>query len=399
MMTQHHRPTRCIIFHAKPPFTSCTGIRMFVAFAVTTMAIVNVCTLVVVHSFVIPHHDESCSTNRIKSRITIRSGSKDQHQRRPLQAAAVTSKNAMIEYTGEGLWDTEFIREQISLVPNVQIVSEMPEPLPTKPLANIHFYLLRHGQSTANVAEIISSDRLALAYTEKHGLTELGNQQATASAQQLLQLIQQQQLKQQQQQVVKEPRNHHKLIFVSSPFARARQTALACLHGCRQTLQLQDHPKNDDDDDRMRPPPLEIVPSIRMENLLVERYFGIYDNDSLDTYGNVWPLDQDNVTQTSGEVESVAAVATRIQAVVLPYLLHDDDDQNIATTTTHVVLVSHGDVLQIAQLYAANVTNVGEFSSYRFQSKSPMPLGVIFSCTTCFGRLTTHTLLFFCSRW
>ena len=362
---------------------------MFVAFAVTTMAIVNMCTLVVVHSFVIPHH-ESCSTNRIKSRITIRSGSKDQHQRRPLQAAAVTSKNAMIEYTGEGLWDTEFIREQISRVPNVQIVSEMPEPLPTKPLANFHFYLLRHGQSTANVAEIISSDRLALAYTEKHGLTELGNQQATASAQQLLQLIQQ------QQQLEKEPRNHHKLIFVSSPFARARQTALACLHGCRQTLQLQDHPKNDDDDDRMRPPPLEIVPSIRMENLLVERYFGIYDNDSLDTYGNVWPLDQDNVTQTSGEVESVAAVATRIQAVVLPYLLHDDDENIAATTTTHVVLVSHGDVLQIAQLYAANVTNVGEFSSYRFQSKSPVPLGVIVSCTTWhyFLGVSQHILLF-----
>ena len=58
------------------------------AFAVT--AIVTMCG---VHSFVIPHHDV-CITNRMKlytttARIAIKSGSKDQHQRRPLQATAV----------------------------------------------------------------------------------------------------------------------------------------------------------------------------------------------------------------------------------------------------------------------------------------------------------------------
>jgi broad specificity phosphatase PhoE len=38
------------------------------------------------------------------------------------------------------------------------------------------------------------------------------------------------------------------------------------------------------------------------------------------------------------------------------------------TTKTHVICVSHADVLQIAQLYAAQAPNVGEFSSYRFSN-------------------------------
>ena len=265
--------------------------------------------------------------------------------------------NTMIEYTGEGQWDTAFIQEQRSFVPPVQIVTKMPERLlPSS--SNMNYYLLRHGQSTANVAEIISSDRMTLSYTEKHGLTELGFQQATAAAQSLLQQIQKDHMMttmdpQRQQQ--------HRLIFVSSPFARARQTALACLQGVQELIQQQQQPQ------------LEVVPSIFIHNLLVERSFGDYDNDILETYGYVWPLDQINVTHTTYNVESVAAVATRIQSLI--YKLNTDiaallDSNNVMTTTNHhIVLVSHGDVLQIAQLYSANVTNVGEFSSYRFQSK------------------------------
>ena len=35
---------------------------------------------------------------------------------------------------------------------------------------------------------------------------------------------------------------------------------------------------------------------------------------------------------------------------------------------THIVWVSHADVLQIGQLYAANAENVGKFSAYRFKN-------------------------------
>ena len=75
---------------------------------------------------------------------------------------------------------------QNEAVPTVQIVSHMPEPLPEK-LKN-HYYLLRHGLSTANVAGIISSAR-SLAYSDKHGLTDVGYQQGVASANQLLRLL------------------------------------------------------------------------------------------------------------------------------------------------------------------------------------------------------------------
>ena len=287
----------------------------------------------------------------------------------------------MIEYTEEGKWDDAFIQEQIALVPPVQTVHELPEPLSSNRNHSnnnnhnnnhIQYYLLRHGQSTANVAEVISSDRYTLSYTEKHGLTELGKQQATASAQSLLRHML---LLQENHPNHPNHHHHHRLIFVSSPFARARQTALACYHGIQDlilpTSNTGGHHHNI---------VLEIRPSILIHNALVERYFGIYDNDILDTYGYVWPLDQINVTQTVNEVESVAAVATRISTFLRhmdQYIMthydddnnKDDDDNMITTTTTnHVVLVSHGDVVQIAQLYAANVSNIGEFSSYRFQS-------------------------------
>lgn len=77
-----------------------------------------------------------------------------------------------------------------------------------------------------------------------------------------------------------------------------------------------------------------------------------------------------NVTHTAFDVESVAAVCTRLKR------LFDDlenADFSLAlgnetkfTGTLHVVCFSHADVLQIAQLYAAEAPNVGEFSSYRF---------------------------------
>lgn len=76
-----------------------------------------------------------------------------------------------------------------------------------------------------------------------------------------------------------------------------------------------------------------------------------------------------NATHTAFDVESVAAVCTRLKR-----LFEDLEDADFSMSletnefkgVTHVVCVSHADVLQIAQLYAAEVPNVGEFSSYRF---------------------------------
>lgn len=99
----------------------------------------------------------------------------------------------------------------------------------------------------------------------------------------------------------------------------------------------------------------------------MERSFGRLDGEDIRTYAYVWPLDRFNVTHTAFEVESVAAVCTRIRETLLELeatIGTQQDDQHYS-----IVLASHADVLQIAQLYAAGVENVGEFSSYRFQSE------------------------------
>jgi broad specificity phosphatase PhoE len=227
----------------------------------------------------------------------------------------------------------------------VVVVKEMPPPLP--PLHN-HYYLLRHGQSTANVAGIISSAR-SLAYSSKHGLTDLGYQQAKKAASALVDRVQKIVSSSRTSETTSEP---HQLIFISSPFARAHQTAEACLEELLADSTLQT---------RLRKPlGLVVSGDIVLEDELVERYFGRLDGDPLFTYAYVWPVDRLNVTHTAFGVESVAAVCTRFHSLVQKLEERYKD--------AHLVLVSHADVLQIAQLYAAGADNVGTFSSYRFEN-------------------------------
>lgn len=216
-----------------------------------------------------------------------------------------------------------------------RIVTAMPPPLPE---TRNRYYLLRHGQSTANVASIISSAR-SLAYTSEHGLTTLGYEQGKASAKQLLDQLEQEGAK-----------PGDKVLFMSSPFARALQTAEACMDGLAET----------ENQERVKSMGLDISDDIIMENRLMERYFGRLDGEAIYTYAYVWPVDKFNVTHTAFDVESVAAVCTRLAEVVERCESEFDG--------CHIVWVSHADVLQIGQLYAANADNVGEFSSYRFKN-------------------------------
>jgi broad specificity phosphatase PhoE len=217
------------------------------------------------------------------------------------------------------------------------VVNKMPDPLPEN-LRN-KYYLLRHGQSTANIAEIISSSR-SLAYSEQHGLTVLGYEQGRQSANQLLEVLQQE-----------GAAKGETVVFVSSPFARARQTAEACLDGLKMDQENREKAKEMS---------LTLQEDIQMENGLMERYFGRLDFDRIYTYAYVWPMDAINTTHTAFDVESVAAVCTRLYNVV--------ERLESKYEGHHIVLVSHADVLQIAQLYGANAENVGTFSSYRFKN-------------------------------
>lgn len=227
----------------------------------------------------------------------------------------------------------------LSAVPEVQIVDSMPETI-TKNLKN-KYYLLRHGQSTANVAEIISSCR-SIAYTETHGLTDVGYEQGKASARQLLNVLSQTASK------------GDKVVLISSPFARAYQTSLACLDGLQQQQSRVDELG------------LEIDTDIVLEDRLVERFFGRLNGEAIYTYAYVWPLDKFDPLHTAFEVESVAAVCHRLKAVM--------DRLESEYSNCHLVWVSHADVLQIAQLYAAGVDNVGDFSSYRFKNGEVRPM-------------------------
>ena len=234
----------------------------------------------------------------------------------------------------------EMIEEGKNLMP--EFISEMPEPIPSD-LKN-KYYFLRHGQSTANVAEVISSSR-ELAYSTKHGLTQFGYEQGKESATQLLDVLESEEIQ-----------SGDKVVFVSSPFARAKETAEACLDGLAEPKQQE----------RIAQMGIDISTHINLDNRLMERYFGRLDAEAIYTYAYVWPLDKFNVTHTAFDVESVAAVCTRINQVVSKF---EEEYEG-----HHLVLVSHADVLQIAQLYAANVDNVGIFSSYRFKNGEVRPM-------------------------
>eukprot|EP01083_Nonionella_stella_P112697 331830_1 len=237
----------------------------------------------------------------------------------------------------------------------VYVVDSMPKPLPTE-LKNTYF-LLRHGQSWGNVAGVISSAR-ALATSEKHSLTPLGYEQGKDSAADLLKLLE---LSLKEENAA-DGKNAKSVYFYSSPFSRARQTALACLDGiCDEVNNKKVQNLN-----------IKIQKELVIEDGLMERYFGRLDDAEIRTYAYVWPVDMVDECHTAFDVESVAAVSTRLRELILKIEssdLHKDGEGDF------IVMASHADVLQIMQLYAAGVDNVGKFSSYRFGNGEVREMG------------------------
>lgn len=289
-----------------------------------------------------------------------------------LTAAAAQSKIGVSAFTVNGIISPAFATSSASMselslsaastesatTPNkhqitndgVYIVNEMPSPLPQ--LKNT-YYLLRHGQSWGNVEGVISSAR-SLATSEKHGLTPLGYEQGKSSAENLISLIKR--VLQQNSNGSNEPKN---VIFYSSPFSRARQTAQACLDGIAE-------PENQNMIEELG---LTIQNEIKIEDGLMERFFGRLDDEPIHTYAYVWPVDMYDCTHVAFEVESVAAVSTRLRETILTIEEATEDEGNF------IVLTSHADVLQIMQLYAAGASNVGKFSSYRFGNGEVREMG------------------------
>jgi probable phosphoglycerate mutase len=170
-------------------------------------------------------------------------------------------------------------------------------------LAN-NFSVMRHGQSKANVEGIIVS-RVENDRSGDYGLTELGRKQALTAA-----------------QGCGLPAGT--LIF-SSDFARARQTA------------------------RIVRDQLGAV-NVVLAQALRERCFGAWEGTSTDNYARVWAADEAGTgeagaTQPDGGqpdgVEPASAVLDRATALVA--------DLERRYSGRDILLVSHGDTLQILQ--------------------------------------------------
>jgi broad specificity phosphatase PhoE len=167
-------------------------------------------------------------------------------------------------------------------------------------LAN-RFSVMRHGQSKANVAGVIVS-RINIDREGDYGLTEYGRQQALAAA-----------------QACGLPAD---TVIYSSDFARARQTAQV-MRGYLGS------------------------PEVVMAAALRERCFGQWEGSAVVNYASVWAADETDPDRADGDVEPAAAVLDRATAFIAQLeRRHRGRD---------ILLVSHGDPLQILQAGFAGV--------------------------------------------
>ena len=157
-----------------------------------------------------------------------------------------------------------------------------------------NYYLMRHGQSQANVAGKIVSDPAI--GCQQFGLTKLGLQQVENS--------------------VKNYTGEPLSIIICSDFMRTRQTAELVTK-------------------------LLALPSPLLDIALRERFFGNWEGQSDDSYEVIWEQDQRRLKKPPNEVEAVDQVLERGLK-----LIHTLENTHLGET---LLLVSHGDMLQILQ--------------------------------------------------
>jgi len=168
------------------------------------------------------------------------------------------------------------------------------------------YFAVRHGQSIPNVKGIIVSDPI-IGCDSSNGLTELGKSQAIDAAKTLLAKI-------------NELNNRDNIIIISSDFSRASRTAEIIKEEICKTFTNS--------------------VSIHYNTNLRERYFGTFEGTANTNYEAVWEVDKSNDTLLlSKSVELVTNVFSRGCSVI-------EDCEN-KYTNSYIILVSHGDVLQI----------------------------------------------------
>ncbi|CAM9180077.1 unnamed protein product [Chrysoparadoxa australica] len=203
-------------------------------------------------------------------------------------------------------------------------------PLPT--LKN-RYFALRHGQSMANLEGIISSDPAI--GTTIHGLTSSGKAQARSAATGLIESVGREDI--------------DKLLFVSSDFTRAIETANECAEALYRITTFERSAES------LGTQRAQVV--VRKE--LRERFFGELEGTVLLNYNRVWPLDLKDAASDAYGVESVEQVISRFRSMMLELEQQYSD--------RCLVLTSHADTLQITQCYVSGVDE-RLFSQYRFRN-------------------------------
>jgi broad specificity phosphatase PhoE len=146
------------------------------------------------------------------------------------------------------------------------------------------------------------------------------------------------------------------VVFISSDFKRARETASECLAELQQLL---------DRSPSLRCP----LPGVEVREELRERFFGELEGLPLLFYNRVWPIDSIDADNSRLGVESVNDVIRRVER-----LLSEVEGR---CADSSIVLVSHADTLQIAQTFLCSSLNYAEegrsvdpreFHRYRFRN-------------------------------
>jgi len=161
---------------------------------------------------------------------------------------------------------------------------------------NNRYFAMRHGHSLANQQGIIVSHPEN--GRDNYGLSGLGRKQVRASLQQNKQL-------------------DAKTVVVTSDFKRARESADLAFELLACSVSICEEPR------------------------LRERHFGQLELASDDSYDEVWQQDVVSADSRVKGVESANQVMARVTAVIADY------ENRYAAT--NILLVSHGDALQILQ--------------------------------------------------
>ena len=204
-------------------------------------------------------------------------------------------------------------------------------------IKNLHhrYFALRHGQSLANVAGLIASDPEVAC--KKYGLSDLGKEQARSAGIDLVErFLETRRLSANNEDVVR-PQG---IWIISSDFLRAKETADIVLDTVRNSG-IEYYLNGD---------------KVFTDPRLRERYFGEWDLKSDVHYADVWKDDAIDPLHEKNDVESVWSVVDRTTQCICDWdirrigpLEDEEDGYRPLEGQLWVILVAHGDVLQILQ--------------------------------------------------